>query len=201
MKGEGRWAARRRAGRQSERQTENEQGRPGRHRRPRHHRHRGVLRGLGDGPGLAARGPDQDAGQARQAGPAGGQARAGPEPVLLRRADRRDAGHAGGRRLRRHDARGPAEVMADPAAHVAGLGGPGLVHRGDRLHHLLQPDPRRARAQADRAAAGAPAGAAGRAAAGPDRHPGPAGRLAADRDDQPGRRASWAAIRGSAARP
>ena len=72
---------------------------------------------------------------------------------------------------------------------------------GDRVHHVRQPGARRAGAQADRAAAGAAAGPAGRAAAGPDRDAGPAGGLAADQSRPTWSSPSWAATRASAARP
>src|SRR5205085_1035284 len=82
------------------------------------------------------------------AGPAGGPAGPGPEPVLLRRADRRDPGHLGLGRVRSRDAgRLPQVLAGQGVSPVAGLGGHGRVHRGDHLHHVLQPGPGCARTE------------------------------------------------------
>ncbi len=85
--------------------------------------------------------------QAGQARPAGGPAGPGPQPVPVRRPDRRDAGHPAVRRLRRRPAGRQAQDAAVPA-DAARRGHGGLAHRRHAGDLVLHPDLRRAGAQA-----------------------------------------------------
>ncbi len=163
-----------------------EPGRLGHRARPAHRARRRVLRRGGDGSRLAARGADPHPHEPRQARPAGGPARPGPQPVPVRGADRGHPGHPAVRHGRRGDAgRAPEDGPAPSGAQLR-LGRRPVAdhrHRGDLLLH---PGTRRAGPQAPGPAAAREGRDARRAHPGPDLGAGPSAGVAAVPVDQPG---------------